>query len=189
MCQPLLHRVRINDYRAGTCAGHDQVRLCECRAEIGERVHTAADTGSERNGAFNGAVGNCDLTDAGTTQRHCRSLGHLAGADDEYAPSAELTESFLRHLDGCVRDTRRAASDCRLGTGPLADLERVTEEEVERGLGATLHPGEFPCVTDLAEDLALAEHCRVQTGGNLEQVRDGGVVVLAVQVRVQFVGG
>ena len=48
--------------------------------------------------------------------------------------------------------------------------------------------GQLPCVAHLAEDLALAEHGRVEPGRDLEQVGDGGLVVLAVEVRVQLVG-
>ena len=47
---------------------------------------------------------------------------------------------------------------------------------------------DLPRAAHLTEDLALAEHRRVEPGRHLEQVGDGGVVVLAVQVRVQLVG-
>ena len=42
-------------------------------------------------------------------------------------------------------------------------------------------------LADLTEDLALAEHGRIEPGGDLEQMADRGGVVLAVQVRDQFV--
>ena len=57
------------------------------------------------------------------------------------------------------------------------------------GLGAALGLRQLPRRAHLAEDLALAEHRRVEPGGDLEQVGDGSVVVLAVEVRVQLVGG
>jgi hypothetical protein len=64
----------------------------------------------------------------------------------------------------------------------------VAEQQVERGAGGAFGLGDLPGLTHLTEDLGLAEHGGVEPGGHLEQVRHGGVVVLAVQVRVQVVG-
>ena len=72
--------------------------------------------------------------------------------------------------------------------GPLADAQGVAEQQVERRAHAALVLGDLPRRAHLAEDLALAEHRRVEPGGDLEQVLGGGVVVLAVEVRVQLVG-
>ena len=47
----------------------------------------------------------------------------------------------------------------------------------------------FPGRADLSEDLALTQHDGVEAGRNLEEVRDGGGVVLAVEVGRQFVDG
>ena len=47
---------------------------------------------------------------------------------------------------------------------------------------------DLPRAADLAEDLALAEHRGIEPGRHLEQVGDGRVVVLAVEVRVQSSG-
>ena len=87
-----------------------------------------------------------------------------------------------------MADRRRAAADRRLGAGPLADAQGVAEQQVERRAHAALVCGDLPRAAHLAEDLALAEHRRVEPGGDLEQVAGGGLVVLAVEVRVQLVG-
>ena len=76
----------------------------------------------------------------------------------------------------------------RLGAGPLADADRVPEQQVERRPGPALGLCELPCLADLAEDLGSRRDGRVEPGGDLEQVPDGGLVVLAVQVRVELVG-
>ena len=54
--------------------------------------------------------------------------------------------------------------------------------------GAALGLRDLPRLADLTEDLALADDRRVEAGRDLEQVGDGGVVVLREQVRVQLVG-
>ena len=74
------------------------------------------------------------------------------------------------------------AADGGVGARPLAGLEGVAEQEVERGPAAPSSRAALPRLLDLAEDLALAEHGRVEPGGDLEEVRDGGVVVVDVEV-------
>ena len=68
---------------------------------------------------------------------------------------------------------------------PVASAWRNSRLSVERDAALALR--DLPRRADLAEDLALAEHGRVEAGGDLEQMGDRGVVVLAVQVRVQLV--
>ena len=97
-------------------------------------------------------------------------------------------EPLLGHLDRGVGDRGGRPGDGGLGAGPLADLEGVAEQQVQRRAGTALVLGQLPGGTDLAEDLVLAEHGRVEPGGHLEQVGDRGVVVLAVEVRVEIVG-
>ena len=69
----------------------------------------------------------------------------------------------------------------------LADAERLLEEGVERRADGGLGLRAVQRLADLAEDLALAEDHRVQAGGDREQVRDGGVVVVHVHVLHELV--
>ena len=89
--------------------------------------------------------------------------------------AAWLTDAVPRPMAVSVRarlPTRRAWRNSR------SSVERTPPSSC----------GELPRGADLAEDLALAEHRRVETGGDLEQVAGRGLVVLAVEVRVQLVG-
>ena len=76
-----------------------------------------------------------------------------------------------------------------VGAGPLAGLERVAEQQVERGAGGALLAGALPGLLHLAEDLALAEHGRVEPGGDPEEVGDGRRVVVDVEVVAEVLGG
>ena len=69
---------------------------------------------------------------------------------------------------------------------PTRRAWRNSRSSVERTPPSSL--ADLPRRAHLAEDLALAEHRRVEPGGDLEEVLGGGVVVLAVEVRVQLVG-
>ena len=70
---------------------------------------------------------------------------------------------------------------------PARRAWRNSRSSVDRT--APCSAGDLPRGADLAEDLALAEHGRVEPGGDLEQMRRGRLVVLAVEVRVELVGG
>ena len=64
----------------------------------------------------------------------------------------------------------------------------MTEQQVQRGASTALALRSLPRSAHLTEDLALAEHGALEAGRHREQVAHGCVVVLAVEVRVQFVG-
>ena len=132
-----------------------------------------------------------------TTTRAAPALGdhgggqraHRAGADDEHLGAVERAE----HLPGLVQpggDQRAAgAVDAGLGAGPLADPQGLLGERAELPAGG---PGVLrgaQRVPDLAEDLALADDHRVQPAGHREQVRDGAVLVVHVEVRGELVQG
>ena len=99
-----------------------------------------------------------------------------------FAPSnvPRCSAATVTAADGI--DTGMAA-DAGLGAHPLARLDRVAEQAGELRRGAFAHRG-LPRLAHLAEDLALADDHRVEAGGDREQVRDRGVVV----VRVEQVG-
>ncbi len=86
-----------------------------------------------------------------------------------------------------MADRRGATCDAGLAAGPLAVAQGVAEQQVERGARRPFALGDLPRRADLAEDLALAEHGRVEPGGDLEQVGHRAVVVLAVEVRRELV--
>ena len=79
--------------------------------------------------------------------------------------------------DGAARSMSVSACDA------LADAQRLLEQHVEgRADGAALL-AEPQRLAGLAEDLALADDHRVEAGGDLEEVGDGAVVVVDVEVR------
>ena len=101
----------------------------------------------------------------------------------------EAAEALGGHGHGGLRDRGDVAGDAGVGAGPLAGLEGVAEQEVEGGPGGALLAGPLPGHLHLAEDLALAEHGRVEPGGHGEEVGDGRRVVVDVEVVAEVLGG
>jgi hypothetical protein len=79
--------------------------------------------------------------------------------------------------------------DVGLGAGPLADAEGLLEERVQRRANGADLLAAAQRVAGLPEDLALTERHRVEPGHDLEEVGDGAVVVVDVEVRQHRLGG
>ena len=134
------------------------------------------------------AVGDDDLADAGTRERDRHLLADVAGAEDEDPPPFERTQPFRGHRDRGRRDRHRVARDAGLGAGPLADLDGLAEGAGQELADRALTLGDLPRLADLAEDLALADDHRVESGGHAEQVRDRRVLVVRVEEVGELVG-
>ena len=106
-------------------------------------------------------------------------LAHLAGADEQHGAAVEIAEDLLCERGGGGRHRRRALADRGLDARATARVQRLAEEAVEQRAGRTDLEG----IAHLAEDLALAGHERVETGGDAEQVEGGAVVAEPVEHR------
>ncbi len=129
-----------------------------------------------------GPVGHQDLGDPRLGQGGDHPATGVAGTEHQDAPALQRPEAFGGEGDGGLGHRRDVPGDARLCAHPLADLEGVAEQHVERRPGGALDGRHVPCRFDLAEDLRLAEHGRVDTGGHTEQVGHGPGVVELVEV-------
>ncbi len=143
---------------------------------------------AELGAPFGRAVGDRDVADAGAVERDRHGGADVAGADHEHAPAFESAEPLAGHGDGRRRHRHGVAADCGLGPGALADLHRLTEDARHERSDHRLVLGDPPRLPHLPEDLALTDDHRVDAGRHAEQVRDGGVVVVRVQVVADRVG-
>ena len=78
--------------------------------------------------------------------------------------------------------------DAGLGVGTLANPQRVLDEVVELAAERALVLRGAQRCTHLAEDLRLTDHHGVEAAGHREQVLDGAVLVVDVEVRDELVG-
>ena len=149
---------------------------------------TTVDASSKLLGASLGAVGDRDVAGASGNESGSDAFAHFASTDHEHTAALQGAQSFGGHLDSRMADAGCGATDAGVGACPLAGFECVAEQQVEGCLGAAFGLGKLPGVAYLTEDFGLAEHGRVEATGHFEEMRNGGLIVLAVEVRVQFVG-
>ena len=110
------------------------------------------------------------------------ALAHLPRAQQHQLAAREGAQTVGGQADRGLRQRRDAPADGRLRPDPLADLEGVAEQPRQPGSGRPLVAGPLPGGADLAQDLALAQHHRLQARGHAEQVGRGRLVVVGEEV-------
>ena len=93
----------------------------------------------------------------------------------------ETGEHGVGHRHRRGGDRHRVGTDVRLGPHALGHRERRLEQAVEHRSGAAGLLRRAIGILELAQDLRLAEHHRVETGRDGKGVRDGGALVEPVQ--------
>ena len=118
------------------------------------------------------------------------ALAHDAGSDDCDATTVETVEPFDRHLDRRVTDRRGAAPDAGLGASPLADHQRLAEQQVHGGARAALAAGPSPTPDGPGRGSRTRRRTAESSpAATSKRWLHGGVVVVGVEVRMQVVGG
>ena len=110
-----------------------------------------------------------DGGDTGTAREQVArgQLAHLAGADQHDTAVVEVVEHLLRERSGSRRDRGRTLADRGLDPRPPTGMERLPEDPVQqRTRRSRLEGG-----PDLAEDLALAGHERIEPCSDAEEVK------------------
>ena len=105
-------------------------------------------------------------------QRARRQLGHLAGADDQHPPPVEAAEHLARELDRHRADRHRVARDRGLAPHAPRDPERALRSRRSGSAPAVprLDARASCACLHLPQDLRLADHQRIEAGGDAEQV-------------------
>ena len=109
--------------------------------------------------------------------------GHGPGPDDDHALALDVGAGGTGAGERGGDQRRGGAVDVGLGARALPDAQRLLEERVEGRPDRAELLAQAQRLAGLAEDLALADRHRVEAGGDVEEVRDGAVVVVDVEVR------
>ena len=131
------------------------------------------------------AVDDGDGAEAVAHERVRGERTHRAGTDDDGAHPREVTEHVARQFE-CPLDERAADRvDAGLGVHALADAQRLLHQAAHDGADTARFLTFAQAVAHLAEDLALSDGERVEAGRDVEQVRDGALVEVDVEVVAQ----
>ena len=174
--------VGLDHERRGAGRRDQQVDAGERGGQLGEPNRCAVDTRRELDGVFPRAVGDGDRRDARIMQRTNEPFAHLARAEHQHRDAVERTQPLARHRDGGLRHRGDVAADRRLGAGPLAGLDRVTEQRREHRAGGVFVLARLPRPPHLTEHFVFAHDRRVETGGHTEEMANRLLVVVRVEV-------
>src|SRR5690606_3562444 len=106
-------------------------------------------------------------------QMHGGLLGHVPRTDDEYGATDELAEDARRQIDRDGRDARRPSCDFGFAAYPFGALDRERHASIEHGADRPALLGLRVGGLHLAEDLRLADHHRLEAGGDAKNVPRG----------------
>src|SRR5260221_5575566 len=127
------------------------------------------------------------MGDAAVAERGNYLLADSAGAEDEGAALGEFAEDALGELNAGGGDGHGARAQLGFGPYALAGFEGALEETIENGAGGAIFVGEAIGFADLAEDFGFAEEERVESGGDAEEMADGGAIVMLIEGDVENV--
>jgi hypothetical protein len=134
-------------------------------------------------GTLEGAVGDHDRSHAAGEQLAGRQLAHGAGADQEGRLVLEPVEDAARELDRRRADRHGLLRDASLAADALRDRERLVEAAVQHLSRRPIAAAARVLLLQLAEDLRLSDHQRVEARRDAEEVADRVAPDVRVEVR------
>ena len=175
--QRALDRAQADDRQRAGGAGDDGVEFVQPRAAgrpaAATRRRSAPASLSPRS-----SVRLATAIALGRARREVRGhqFDHLAGADEQHADLAQVLEQLRRqpHRGGGHAD--RMGADLGRGAHLLGDRERALEQLVQRRAQRAGLVGLAHGLLHLAQDLRLAQHHRIEPGGDAEGVARRGAV-------------
>jgi len=128
------------------------------------------------------------MGDASVAERGNDLLADGASAEDQGAAVSEFSENALGEFYASACDRHGASAQFGFGADPFPGFERALEKAVEDWASRAVFVSETIGFADLAEDFGFAEEERVETGGDTEEMADGGAIVVLVQSAVENFG-
>src|SRR5579872_2585039 len=108
---------------------------------------------------------------------------HLAGAHNQDLFVFKRAENLAREFDGREAYGNRARSDLGLGPDALGNVKGTRQKRVHEAVDCPFLLRDGVGGFELAENLRLAHHHRIEAGGDTEEVCDGVAVGEGVEVR------
>ena len=135
------------------------------------------------------AVGDAQDADALAAQDPRGHLAALARAHEHHPALGERAERLAGELDRRRGDGHAGPRDPGAGAHAAAGAERVAHQAVEERPARARLARELVGAAQLTEDLGLAEHHRVEAGGDGEEMVGDGAAAQCAQPEPERRGG
>src|SRR5262249_33433706 len=135
------------------------------------------------------AIGNYDACCARVHEMTCGEFGHFSRADEHDSAALEGVEDLFAELDRHVTDRDRAAGDAGFVSDSFSDAERVMDQTIQHPTDCSRFNSECVGMTNLAQDLRLADDHRIERRSDAEQVSHGFFIGVAIEMRLEESGG
>ncbi len=112
-------------------------------------------------------------------------LDGFAGADKQDAGLAQVREQAFCQTHGGECDRHRIGADAGVGAHTLGHGKGLLQQAFHRRMQSTGAARGLIGILDLAENLRLAEHHRIQPGSHAKQVADGGIIGVPVKELIE----
>ncbi len=186
LAHSLLHGA-LAEYRqlARRRADHD-VGAQQAGRDLRQQDRLAGEATGHLLGARQRAVGDDEPRHAGLGEVARDQLDGFAGADQQRRGRTELGEDVTRELHRREGDRHRVLADRGFGAHLLRDREHVVHHPGKVGADGAGVARRGEGRLDLAEDLRLAHHHRIEPAGDLDQVAQGLGAAQAVQAALEL---
>ena len=156
---------------------------CRCVGDVVETDREAVELGCELACVVDAAIGDDHAAETVGVQVPRNERDHVAGADEQRRALLEAREDRARHRNRRRGDRDGVGADLRLGPHALRDRECRLEQAIEQRPGRAGVLRGAVGILELAEDLRLAEHHRVESRRDRERVRHGPGIRAGHRVR------
>ncbi len=168
--------------------GNHDVGFGQMLRQVGQRDRVTAVAAGQLLRGFQRAVGDDDPARLLFGEVARGQFDGVAGADQQHAGLLEVGKHLLGQAHRGERDRHRVRADAGVGAHALGHREGVLQQPVHRRLQCLRPACQLVGVLHLAEDLRLAQHHRVQPGGDAEHVAYRVVFIVPIQELIQFAG-
>ena len=172
--------------RAG--GADDDVGFGGCFVELIEGDDPAVEGLGKLAGALLRAVGDEDGACSLLHEMAGCEFAHFSCADEEDGAAVERAEDFAGQFDGDRGDGDGVGADGGFGADALGCGEGGLEEMFELAGDGASGAGDGKSVFDLAENLRFADDHGVEAGGDAEEMANGLLIAVLVDVRRENCG-
>ena len=169
--------------------GNDDIRRHQQLGQLRQQRALAAELARELERVVEGAVGDGDAPHLFFRQVPRREFNRAAGADQQHPLLRQIGKNPSGQGDRGIGDRDRAGANRGFRAHLLGDGKGRLEGLGEGAANEFQLPRQGKGGFDLAENLGLAKHHRIEAGGNLHQMPHDLAILAAVTRLGKLVGG